>query len=156
MSAQEAGDTHPPSDGGAAALPDVLAGHVCFLVNTLAERAVELFVQELKNWHLSVRAAGIVLLLDAQGPTSQHSIGRQLRLERSTLSLAVDELERGELVSRRPDPANRRYNQLQLTSRGREAVAAAKAASDRSTDRLLHDMPPEQRQHLIELLRGQL
>jgi len=138
------------------ALPEALAEHVCFLVNTIAARAIKLFDEELTEFNLSVRAAGILLLLDAQGPTSQHLIGQQLRLERSTLSLAVDEVEADELVTRRRDPANRRHNQLQLTDRGRDAVAAAKAASDRSTDVLLHGMAPEQRTQLLSLLRQQL
>jgi len=153
-----AGGGEAPSQisGGVPALPEALAGHVCFLVNTIAVRAIELFDEELTEFDLSVRAAGILLLLDAQGPTSQHLIGQQLRLERSTLSLAVDEVEAGDLVTRRRDPANRRHNQLELTDRGRDAVTAAKAASDRSTNTLLHGMAPEQRQQLLTLLRQQL
>jgi DNA-binding MarR family transcriptional regulator len=150
------GEVAPENGVVVPALPEALAGHACFLVNTLATRAIELFDKELIGFDLSVRAAGILLLLDAQGPTSQHLIGQQLRLERSTLSLAVDEVEADELVTRRRDPADRRHNQLQLTDRGRDAVTAAKAASDRSTDALLHGMAPEQREQLLNLLRQQL
>lgn len=150
------GEVRSEDDEGVPALPEALAGHACFLINTLGARAIELFNEELGGFDLSVRAAGILLLLDAQGPTSQHVIGRQLRLERSTLSLTVDEVEAGNFVSRRRDPADRRRNQLQLTDHGREAVAAAKAASDRSTDFLLHGMAIEQREELLTLLRRQL
>lgn len=152
-----AGDPVVPLDSGPLPpLPAALAGHVCFLVNTIAARAIELFDDELTDFDLSVRAAAILLLLDAQGPTSQHLIGQQLRLERSTLSLAVDEVEGDALVTRERDPADRRHNRLQLTDRGRDAVGAAKAASDRSTDALLHGMAPEQREQLLRLLRQQL
>ena len=151
-----AAGTASKDSAGVPALPAALAEHVCFLVNTLAARAIELFNQELTEFDLSVRAAGILLLLDAQGPTSQHSIGQQLRLERSTLSLAVDEVEAERLVSRRRDPGDRRHNQLQLTDRGRQAVAAAKAASDRSTDILLTGTTAPQRAQLLHLLRQQL
>ena len=137
----------------AADLPAALADHVCFLVNKIAERAIVLFSQTLTEWNLSVRAAGILLLLDAQGPTSQHTIGQQLRLERSTLSLAVDEVETQHLVSRRRDPADRRHNELQLTPRGHDAVRAAKAASERSTKVLLADITGAQRTQLLNLLR---
>jgi len=77
-------------------IPEVLGNHVCFLLGTVSTRAIELFGQELTGSKLSVRAAGMLLLLDAQGPTSQNVIGQQMRLERSTMSLAADEVELGE------------------------------------------------------------
>ena len=141
---------------GVPALPDALAGHVCFLVGTIAARAIELFQEQLSEFDLSVRAAGILLLLNAQGPTGQHLIGQQLRLERSTVSLAVDEVEGDQFVTRRRDPADRRRNQLQLTARGHAAADAAHAASERSADLLLHGLTCEQRGQLLALLHQQL
>lgn len=146
----------PASTGGTAAavpIPAVLADHVCFLLGTVSARAIELFGQELAGAKLSVRAAGMLLLLDAQGPTSQHMIGQQMRLERSTMSLAADELERNRLVRRRRAPADRRLNELELTARGRRAVDEIKIATDHTTDTLLAALTHDEQQQLLALLQ---
>jgi hypothetical protein len=115
-----------------ASIPEVLGNHVCFLLGTVSTRAIELFGQELTGSKLSVRAAGMLLLLDAQGPTSQHVIGQQMRLERSTMSLAADELE--------------------LTARGRRAIEEIEAATEKTTKTLLHQLDQNEQRQLVELL----
>jgi DNA-binding MarR family transcriptional regulator len=138
---------------GEVPIPEVLADHVCFLLGTVSARAIELFGQELAGAKLSVRAAGMLLLLDAQGPTSQHMIGQQMRLERSTMSLAADELERNRLVRRRRAPADRRLNELELTAHGRRAVEVIKIATDHTTDTLLAPLTAGDKQQLLSLLQ---
>ena len=136
-----------------ASIPEVLGSHVCFLLGTVSTRAIELFGQELTGSKLSVRAAGMLLLLDAQGPTSQNVIGQQMRLERSTMSLAVDELERNRLVRRRRAPADRRQNELELTARGRRAIDEIQAATDKTTETLLQQLDPDEQRQLVALLQ---
>ena len=149
------GATSESSERTAAAMPipPVLADHVCFLLGTVSARAIELFGQELAGAKLSVRAAGMLLLLDAQGPTSQHVIGQQMRLERSTMSLAADELERNRLVRRRRAPSDRRHNELELTARGRRAVEEIKIATDHTTDALLAPLSHDEHGQLLALLQ---
>jgi DNA-binding MarR family transcriptional regulator len=134
-------------------IPEALGSHVCFLLGTVSTRAIELFGQELTGSKLSVRAAGMLLLLDAQGPTSQNVIGQQMRLERSTMSLAVDELERNRLVRRRRAPADRRQNELELTARGRRAIDEIQAATDKTTESLLQQLDPDEQRQLVALLQ---
>jgi MarR family transcriptional regulator, lower aerobic nicotinate degradation pathway regulator len=134
-------------------IPEVLGNHVCFLLGTVSTRAIELFGQELTRSKLSVRAAGMLLLLDAQGPTSQNVIGQQMRLERSTMSLAADELERNRLVRRRRAPADRRQNELELTARGRRAIEEIEAATDKTTETLLQQLDPDEQRQLVALLQ---
>lgn len=152
---ERSGATPAPTQGTSAAvsIPSVLADHVCFLLGTVSTRAIELFGQELAGAKLSVRAAGMLLLLEAQGPTSQHMIGRQMRLERSTMSLAADELERHRLVRRRRAPADRRLNELELTARGKRAVDEVKIATDHTTDTLLAPLTRDEQQQLLALLQ---
>ena len=136
-----------------ASIPQALGNHVCFLLGTVSTRAIELFGQELTGSKLSVRAAGMLLLLHAQGPTSQNVIGQQMRLERSTMSLAVDELERNRLVRRRRAPADRRQNELELTARGRRAIDEIQAATDKTTETLLQQLDPDEQRQLVALLQ---
>jgi|SRR5690242_3196812 len=141
------------ASAAAVPIPAALADHVCFLLGTVSARAIELFGQELAGAKLSVRAAGMLLLMDAQGPTSQHMIGQQMRLERSTMSLAADELERNRLVRRRRAPADRRLNELELTARGRRAVEEIKTATDHTTDTLLAPLSRDEQHQLLSLLQ---
>lgn len=134
-------------------IPEVLGSHVCFLLGTVSTHAIELFGQELTGSKLSVRAAGMLLLLDAQGPTSQNVIGQQMQLERSTMSLAADELERNRLVRRRRAPADRRQNELELTARGRRAIDEIEAATDKTTETLLQHLDPDEQRQLVALLQ---
>jgi DNA-binding MarR family transcriptional regulator len=80
-----------------------------------------------------VRAAGLLQLdqavsmsqafalheLDSDTPLSQRDLAERLRLEKSTVSRMVAELERKGLVVRERDPANRRLYRLRLTDAGR-------------------------------------
>ena len=127
-------------------IPEVLGNHVCFLLGTVSTRAIELFGQELTGSKLSVRAAGMLLLLDALGPTSQNVIGRQIQFERSTMRSAADEPERDRLVRRRRAPADRRENELGLTARGRRAIEGIEAAADRASKRCSNASTQQQRQ----------
>lgn len=59
--------------------------------------------------------------LDTDAPLSQRDLGARLRLEKSTVSRMVAEMERKGLLTRERDPANRRVYRLRLTDEGRAA-----------------------------------
>ncbi len=59
--------------------------------------------------------------LDRGTPLSQQALADRLRLEKSSVSRLVAELERQGLVERERDPDNRRVYRLRLTERGRVA-----------------------------------
>lgn len=60
------------------------------------------------------------------GPLSAADLGREIGLDRTTVTRRADRLEAAGLVERRPDPADGRATLLTPTSRGRDAVAATR------------------------------
>lgn len=58
---------------------------------------------------------------------NQASIAEHLGLDRTVMTYLVDDLERGGLVERRPDPADRRSRRIVLTDAGRATFDTAQA-----------------------------
>ncbi len=90
--------------------------------------------------------------LDAQGPVAQRELASALRVQPSNIVALLDEMEARGLLTRAPDPADRRRHRVQLTPRGRATLErAAKAARDAEAD-LLAPLSPAERRELHALL----
>jgi DNA-binding MarR family transcriptional regulator len=57
--------------------------------------------------------------------SNQATIATRLGIDRTVMTYLVDDLEKAGLVTRRPDPADRRARQVVLTAKGAKAYAAA-------------------------------
>lgn len=75
--------------------------------------------QEIPGFPISMSQAFAVHELDTDVPLSQRELADRLRLEKSTVSRMMADLERLGLVERERDPSSRRTNRLRLTSEGR-------------------------------------
>lgn len=87
--------------------------------------------------------------LDTDAPLSQRDLARRLRLEKSTVSRLVAEMEREGLLVRDRDPDNRRYHRLRLTDRGRAAHARMTAGFHGRYVRLVSGMTAAEREALL-------
>jgi DNA-binding MarR family transcriptional regulator len=77
-------------------------------------------------------------LLDADGNAlTQRELMAKVARTSGTVSVRLARLERAGLVTREPDPDNRRTVTVTLTDRGREWVEAAKPAYDEAAARLV-------------------
>ena len=102
---------------------------------------------------ISAGELAILLLIDAREPESQQQVARRLGVDRTTMVSLIDALERKDLVARRPDPADRRRNVLELTDTGRSTLLHATKASDQAERRLLVDLDEAEAAQLHGLLR---
>jgi DNA-binding MarR family transcriptional regulator len=105
----------------------------------------------LQAWEFDVLSA-----LRRQGPPYQLSPGALLRatlVTSGTMTNRIDRLAEAGLVSRHPDPQDKRGVLVTLTSRGRAAVDAALEDLLRSERELLTGLDPGQRRELAALLR---
>jgi DNA-binding MarR family transcriptional regulator len=92
--------------------------------------------------------------LDAQGPSAQRELAAALRIQPSNIVALLDELQRRGLLHRAPDPADRRRHRVELTPRGRAALArATKAARAAEADLLAPLTAGERRQFHAYLVR---
>jgi DNA-binding MarR family transcriptional regulator len=92
--------------------------------------------------------------LDAQGPVAQRELAAALRIQPSNIVALLDELQRGGLIRRSPDPADRRRHRVELTPRGLALLArATKAAREAEADLLAPLTAGERRQLHSYLVR---
>ncbi|HEX4009674.1 MAG TPA: MarR family transcriptional regulator [Solirubrobacteraceae bacterium] len=86
------------------------------------------------------------LVLDALDRADGHTLNQRelvnrVRRTSGTLSVRVGRLERARLITREPDPENRRSVTVTLTERGRELVGAARPAYAERAQRLSAGLP---------------
>lgn len=101
---------------------------------------------------LSLTHAHTISELHSDGPLSQRELGVRLRLQKSTVSRLVDELERDGTVERRPNPADRRSVLIALSPAGRGKAERLRAAQTELFARLLADTSTDDRRQLAGLL----
>jgi len=103
---------------------------------------------------LGMRPAEYAILhqLAEAGPVSQQALGRALRIHPSNLVGLIDELEAGELVTRRRDPEDRRRYLLELTAKGGRRLGQAEQATMEAERELLSPLTRTERERLHELL----
>jgi DNA-binding MarR family transcriptional regulator len=96
-------------------------------------------------------------LLDAPGNAlTQRELMATVRRTSGTMSVRLARLERAGLVTREPDPDDRRTVTVTLTDRGREWANAARPAYDEAADRLAAGLPDKARAAFAEYLTAWL
>ncbi|WP_404430799.1 MarR family winged helix-turn-helix transcriptional regulator [Microbacterium lacus] len=102
---------------------------------------------------LRVRSYSVLALVSGAARVSQRELAEYLRLDPSQVVTLVDELQSRGLVTREPDPRDRRANVVVATEKGR-ALHAQASTSARAAERELHDELSEtDRSVLTDLLR---
>lgn len=99
-------EAHPTADPH-----DVLAyllKHVTAKLTTATDAALEPFGIDSKD-------LGALRVLAHQEPKSQLQVAQTLSIDRTTMVSLLDALERKGVVTRRPDPTDRRRNVVELT-----------------------------------------
>ncbi|MFD9825355.1 MarR family winged helix-turn-helix transcriptional regulator [Streptomyces violascens] len=87
------------------------------------------------------------------GPCSAADLGREIGLDRTTVTRRADRLERAGLLQRQPDPADGRATLLALTDDGRAAVSATRRQLAAAIEDALDTWPRADAQAFARLLR---
>ena len=87
------------------------------------------------------------------GDHTQIEVARIVGLDKTTMVVTLDELEKSGLAERRPSPADRRVRVIGVTKAGERMVREAEAIADRVRDDVLSVLPPEDRQAFLDALR---
>jgi DNA-binding MarR family transcriptional regulator len=96
---------------------------------------------------------GVLMCLWRQDGQRVVDLGRCAGLEPSTMTGLLDRMVRDGLVSRAPDPDDRRAQRIQLTARGRKAEKAVSRVVDQALSRLFEGVPERDLDRLKETLR---
>lgn len=103
-------------------------------------RLEELHAAHLEGSGVTARELGALLLLADREPESQQQAALRLGVDRTSMVALLDGLEAKAFVVRRPDPADRRRNVVELTDAGRATLEVATRASDEAERELLADL----------------
>ncbi|OQY33574.1 MAG: hypothetical protein B6I38_03505 [Anaerolineaceae bacterium 4572_5.1] len=79
-----------------------------------------------------------------------------LKLSTPTVSVSVRQLEKSQLMARKPHPEDGRAVQLFLTSKGEDVHQRARKFHSQKFEKLLSGLNPEERENLVRLLEKAL
>jgi DNA-binding MarR family transcriptional regulator len=104
----------------------------------------------------SVGRLAVLGRLDREGPSSISDLAARERIRPQSMAQTVHDLESDGLVSRRPDPADRRRAFVELTAAGLELLRTTRAGRETwLTDVLERELDPAERgrlHHALQLL----
>jgi len=112
------------TDSSAATPPNDALG---YLLKHAALRLATLTDASLTPLGIDSKDLGAIRVLARREPTSQLQVAQTLGIDRTTMVALLDALERQGLVTRQPDPDDRRRNLVELTNVGTETYEAGEA-----------------------------
>ena len=128
-------------------------GELAFLLSQVGAHASARFAERLAPFGLKPAHVGILRVIRGADGLSQQALGETLGMFPSRLVGILDELERGGLVERRDNPADRRSYALHLTDAGREALEQAGRVAREHQDGLCAALDESERSRLSDFLR---
>jgi MarR family transcriptional regulator, transcriptional regulator for hemolysin len=131
--------------------PEVLASDLCWLMyraslNQQAEAEAAILETGLTLRKHQVLATA----LDHEH--TQTALARIIGLDKTTMMVTVDELERDGLAERRPLPSDRRARIVAVTPAGRKLLRRADAAFAAANERVLAQLPEDEREVFLRAL----
>ncbi len=132
-------------------LPAVLTEDLGFLLARTSGMVVRAANGALEPHRLRARHLTLMRLVD-RAALSQREISTNLGLDPSNVVNLIDELEAAKLISRSPDPRDRRTRLIALTESGRAHLAGAQDAAIQATNETIGALSAPERRQLIALL----
>ncbi|MGI5261181.1 MarR family winged helix-turn-helix transcriptional regulator [Streptomyces angustmyceticus] len=127
------------------ALPSWLLGRAAARGHRLVADA--LAAEGMRMMHHAVLSA-----VGELGPVSQAELGRTLRIDPKDMVALVNDLQRDGLVTRTPDPRDRRKNAVEISADGRRRLRRTQQLGDEANAELTADLTPAEREQLVALL----
>lgn len=132
---------------------EALTSDLCWLLQRASAR------QKAEYDAAAMAATGLTarkhqVLVAAMGADlTQVELGRAVGLDKTTITVTLDELERAGLAERRAVPGNRRVRQVAVTEAGRRAAREAEQVVAATQERILARLPGGEREVLLAALR---
>jgi DNA-binding MarR family transcriptional regulator len=153
-SREKAASPATPNEAGAGRfVTSALSVDVSFLLARANALSLAVGNAALAGQGLKARSYSVLALAAGDARPSQRELADYLRLDPSQVVALVDELQRRGLVTREPDPNDRRANVVAATAEGREVHARA-AEAVRAAELTAHaGLSVAEREQLAGLLR---
>ncbi|HUZ76442.1 MAG TPA: MarR family transcriptional regulator [Chloroflexota bacterium] len=134
-------------------LPAALAVWPSFVLARVAELSDRLFEGHLRTLGIRARQYAMMAVLADEGPRSQHLLGQELGIDRTSMVALVDNLEQLGLLRREKAPGDRRAYALHLTEDGEAVLAEAGRFVIAVEKEVFAGLSAHERRQLHELLR---
>ena len=97
-----------------------------------------------------------VLRAASNGEYTQKALAEMVGIDKTTMVVAIDELERAGLAERRPSPSDRRAHVIAVTKAGERKLAKAEAVQAQVQGEALNALPAAQRKAFVHGLATML
>lgn len=135
--------------------PDLLTELYCrpgFLLRRAHQVNAAIFDDECRAWEITHTQYGLLMAIASSSDIDVVGAARLTGSDRTTAHLAVRNLERQGLISRRRDPHDARRHLLAVTPAGFAMLRRTKPALRRVKTRLLANLTPAEAETLLALL----
>lgn len=123
-----------------------------WLLGRAAARGHRLVAEALAGEGMRMMHHAVLSAVAELGPVSQAQLGRSLSIDPKDMVAIVNDLQNGGLVTRAPDPADRRKNAITISARGTRRLQRTEQLGDEANDELTAALTPAEREQLIGLL----
>jgi len=130
-----------------------LDDHVGVALRRAYQHAVANLTARIARFDLSPLEFSVLVRLHDIGSWTQNSLGRSIFMEPANIAALVRRLAERGLVTREPDPDDRRAMRVSITPSGIELLAAARTEADAANTHTLSVLEPAERAELMALLR---
>ncbi|MEV4432502.1 MarR family winged helix-turn-helix transcriptional regulator [Streptomyces sp. NPDC049555] len=149
--ASPAGVTTAPPEAGPAALAR-LRTLPSWLLNRASARGRRLVTDALAEDGMRMQHHAVLSAVADLGPVAQAELGRTTGFDPKDMVGILNDLQAQELITRSPDPADRRKNAITLTSAGRDRLARLAELGEQANEALLAGLTPAERELFLALL----
>ncbi|MFT8246956.1 MarR family winged helix-turn-helix transcriptional regulator [Roseomonas sp. BN140053] len=123
------------------------------LVRCVQQRSATIFAEESREFGVTGPQHVIMVALAHNPGVDQNTVAALVDLDRSTTGDVVARLERRGLIWREVNAADRRGRQLFLSDSGRQMLQDMGPSVERTQDRFLAPLDPDERREFVRLLR---
>ncbi|MBT2384718.1 MarR family winged helix-turn-helix transcriptional regulator [Streptomyces sp. ISL-11] len=123
-----------------------------WLLNRASARGRRLVGEALAQEGMRMPHHAVLSAVADLGPVAQAALGRTTGFDPKDMVGIIDDLQAAGLVTRAPDPADRRKNAISLTPLGRTRLARLAELGEEANEELLTALSPAEREQFLALL----
>lgn len=123
-----------------------------WLLGRAAARGHRLVAEALAREGMRMMHHAVLSAVAELAPVSQADLGRSLSIDPKDMVTIVNDLEAEGLVTRTPDPSDRRKNAITISPAGTRTLRRTQKLGDAANDELTASLSPAERDQLIDLL----
>jgi DNA-binding MarR family transcriptional regulator len=126
---------------------------IAFMLSSLGFAVSRGFHKILEPLELEPGEFALLRAVDTSGGEAQNALAERLHISPSWMVAIVDELERRELLERRPHASDRRIRNLHLTPAGKKLLKQAERNARQFDRQVTEPLTEAEVQELLELLQ---